>query len=487
MALNKNIGINSVENMVLFLALILYLTAAIYNSGYYHPDEHFQILEFAKWKLGQSSGTSMAWEHEAMIRPTLQPILAILIIRLCENLGLGNPFQQAMVIRTLTALIMLCSLRLFYKNASQWVSPKHRIGFLASMLFFWVTPMISVRFSSETLCTACILLLLAKLFKKGKPSIFDAIWIGLLAALGFEFRYQAAFAYIGILLWGLTQRKYQFKIWFSVALTFFCVVLLCSVLDCWFYGKPVFAPYNYYHINIVDHVAASFGESPWYTYVCWAIMLPSPAIGLPMVVSICAGTIKNYKNPIVWALWSFFFIHSIISHKEIRFLFPLIPLVPIFMVWTYEMLHDKQQQYMGVILVCLLTMVNIGGLIHTVFKPAAYGNIAMIQYLLERTSVQKNLEIVTIHGSNPLRLGNLQQQFYMWQPLNIIENEGHEIKEDKKSKIIVLWQADEITRENILGRGYKEVFRTIPCWQDILNKFFHSYNKDMVLIAYEKE
>ena len=157
------------------------------------------------------------------------------------------------------------------------------------------------------------------------------------------------------------------------------------------------------------------------------------------------------------------------------------------MVWTYEMLHDKQQQYMGVILVCLLTMVNIGGLIHTVFKPAAYGNIAMIQYLLERTSVQKNLEIVTIHGSNPLRLGNLQQQFYMWQPLNIIENEGHEIKEDKKSKIIVLWQADEITRENILGRGYKEVFRTIPCWQDILNKFFHSYNKDMVLIAYEKE
>ena len=73
MALNKNIGINSVENMVLFLALILYLTAAIYNSGYYHPDEHFQILEFAKWKLGQSSGTSMAWEHEAMIRPTLEP------------------------------------------------------------------------------------------------------------------------------------------------------------------------------------------------------------------------------------------------------------------------------------------------------------------------------------------------------------------------------------------------------------------------------
>ena len=45
----------------------------------------------------------------------------------------------------------------------------------------------------------------------------------------------------------------------------------------------------------------------------------------------------------------------------------------------------------------------------------------------------------------------------------------------------------EKTRENILGRGYKEVFRTIPCWQDILNKFFHSYNKDMVLIAYEKE
>lgn len=487
MALNKKNGMFGVENVVLFLALILYLTAAVFNSGYYHPDEHFQILEFAKWKLGHSSETSMAWEHVALIRPTLQPTLAMLIMRSCEYLGLRNPFHQAIAIRILTALIMLYSLCLFFKTSVQWIYPRNRIGLLIAMLFFWVTPMISVRFSSETLCTACILLLLAKLLKREKPSISDAIWVGFVAALGFEFRYQAAFAYIGILFWGLTQKKYQLKIWFTVALTFVGVILLCSALDCWFYGKLVFAPYNYYHINIVERVAASFGESPWYTYIFWAIMFPSPSMGLPIVISICVGTIKNYRNPIVWVLWSFFLVHNIISHKEMRFLFPLIPLTPIFMVWTYEMLHDKQQQYMGIILVCLLTVVNVGGLIHIVFKPAVYGNTAMIQYLFERTSIQQNLKIETIHGSNPFRVGNLHQQFYMWRALNIIENDGEEIKKDTESNLIVLWQSDANNRECILKRGYKEVFRTIPCWQDFFNKFYHTYNNDMVLIAYEKK
>ena len=39
----------STETVILLAALVVYLTCAVFSSGFYYPDEHFQILEFAKW------------------------------------------------------------------------------------------------------------------------------------------------------------------------------------------------------------------------------------------------------------------------------------------------------------------------------------------------------------------------------------------------------------------------------------------------------
>ena len=50
----------STETEILFAALVVYLTCAVFSSGFYYPDEHFQILEFAKWKMGEATPMSMA-------------------------------------------------------------------------------------------------------------------------------------------------------------------------------------------------------------------------------------------------------------------------------------------------------------------------------------------------------------------------------------------------------------------------------------------
>lgn len=476
----------SAETAILFVALIAYMTCAVCSSGVLHPDEHFQILEFAKWKLGEGTPQAMAWEHVAKIRPTLQPVLAMMIIRPCRWLGMQNPFHQAMVIRILTGLVMLCSLRMFIKAAGRWVNPQHQNALMAATLFFWVMPMIGVHFSSEILSTACLLLLLSGLLKKGQPSLSEAMWMGMIAALGFEFRYQVAFALVGILAWILVVGRYRWQVWCAAALSFLTVIALCTALDCWFYGRLVIAPYNYYYMNIVQHVAAAYGVSPWYNYFLQLTVIPSLALGIPIVLSVCIGTFKHYRNPVVWAFWSFLLFHSIISHKEPRFLFPLMPLLPLFLVWTYEVILQKQSRFVSFVVIGLLALVNIGGLVHAVFVPADFGRTDMMQYLCERAAEQGRLSVKAHGGSNPFRTGPLIAQFYLWQSVEVEENNWDNKEEKKMYDILVLRQIDSADRQRLLAEGYKEVNRSMPQWQDILNRFYHTYNPDRVLIAYEK-
>ena len=483
---NRRIPLNT-EAGILLVALVVYLTCAVFDSGALHPDEHFQILEFAKWKLGEGTPQAMAWEHVAKIRPTLQPVLAMEVIRLCRWAGLDNPFRQAMVTRIITAVVMLFSMRQFVKAAGRWVASQHRNALMAATLFFWVVPMISVHFSSEILSTACLLFLLARLLKRETPSVSDALWMGIVAALGFEFRYQMAFAYVGILAWILIIGKYRWQVWCMAAMGFLGVTALCTALDCWYYGRLVFAPYNYYYMNIVQHVAASYGESPWYVYLQQLAIIPSLALGVPIVLSISIGTVRRYKNPVVWAFWSFLLFHSIISHKEPRFIFPLMPLLPLFMVWTYEVVLYRQNRSVCITVISLLALVNMGGLVHAVFTPATSGKTDMMQFLCEKASGKECLRVKTTGSSNPFRTGPLIAQFYLWQPVDVEEDYGKNRNEDKKADMIVLKQGDTENREQVLTNGYKEIYRSIPQWQNNLNRFYRIYDSNAIFIAYEKK
>lgn len=482
----RRIPVNA-EFAIILSALVVYLTCAVFSTGFYYPDEHFQILEFAKWKMGQNTPLAMAWEHESMIRPTLQPVITMMIIRPCQWLGMQNPFHQVMLLRILTSLVMLYCMHVFVKAAGRWVNPQHRIGLLVATLFFWLMPMISARYSSETLGVACLLLLLARLLNKEQPSLREAMWMGIVAALGFEFRYQMAFALVGILAWILAVGHYKWRIWCAAALSFMGVIVFCTLLDYWFYGKFVIAPYNYYYMNIVMHIAAAYGVSPWYTYFLQLGVLPSLALGVPIILSVCIGTFKHYRNPVVWAFWAFLLIHSAISHKEPRYLFPLMPLLPLFLVWTYEVLLYKQSRKVCLAVVGLLAFINMGGLIHVIFKPADHGRADMMQYLCKRAYEERHLRVKANCGSNPFHTGVLISQFYLWQSVIVEESDFKSKDEEGEYDMIVLQLKDSIDRKRLLAEGYHEVYRSMPDWQNVLNNFYHTYDSDRVLIAYEKK
>ena len=68
------------------------MITAFFSIGHLQSDEHFQVLEFAQYKLGKISATDLPWEFREKMRPSIQPWIAYSLIKLFHGIGLNNPF-----------------------------------------------------------------------------------------------------------------------------------------------------------------------------------------------------------------------------------------------------------------------------------------------------------------------------------------------------------------------------------------------------------
>ena len=92
------------ERYFFLTALAVYIVAAWFSTGFYHGDEHYQLIEFAAYKMGTVSPEGLAWEFSARVRPALQPFIAFIIIKLLQVFSIVDPYIQAFLLRLLTAL-----------------------------------------------------------------------------------------------------------------------------------------------------------------------------------------------------------------------------------------------------------------------------------------------------------------------------------------------------------------------------------------------
>ncbi|MFZ4477890.1 MAG: hypothetical protein ACOYPR_22025 [Saprospiraceae bacterium] len=92
---------NFTDRNLLILGAALCLISAWCTIGYHHPDEHFQIWEFANYKLGHIPASALPWEFPAQMRPGLQPFMAYYLVQISRTLGIDNPFIQVFLMRLL--------------------------------------------------------------------------------------------------------------------------------------------------------------------------------------------------------------------------------------------------------------------------------------------------------------------------------------------------------------------------------------------------
>ncbi len=307
-----------------FLALILGHGIASFTSyGFHHPDEHFQILEWANYFVGNTPDAShLPWEFASQIRPWFQPMLHAFFIKAFMALGIFEPFNAAVFFRLIYAALNIWSLialwnhfREKYELSSKWFLV------LGSLWFF---PYIHVRTSSENLAGIFTSFALLSLVRS-PASFFKA---GILFGFAFIARYQMALGIAGLALALLIRDRGVRKQHWSLFGGFLIPVAIGTLLDRWGYGNWVFTPYLYYKVNIVQNVAASFNPYPWYQYLIWILQL-LPMISLPLLYGMIRFSMRERLNLFAWFAFSFFFLHWFITNKEYRFLFPILNFAPL--------------------------------------------------------------------------------------------------------------------------------------------------------------
>jgi phosphatidylinositol glycan class B len=234
------------SSLWLIIGVFIYSLTAWFSEGYHHPDEHFQILEFAFSKLQPTPlPHSLAWEYDAQIRPGLQPFLAWCLMKLFTFINISNPFVQSFLLRWLTGM---ASLVVYYKFIKHFADNQKVIA-LISILFLWFMPYLSVRFSSEQTSGLAFLIGIYAVLREPHWKSWGVA--GLFFCLSFYLRFQMGFALLGVgtwLLWHHHIAKTNKKAWFGLIAGGFFGFVLGTVADYWLYQKWVFPYINYFII-----------------------------------------------------------------------------------------------------------------------------------------------------------------------------------------------------------------------------------------------
>lgn len=410
----ENSIFKSPYRFILLSGLLVYLITAYFSIGYNHPDEHFQILEFCNYKLGLSPASELPWEFNDRIRPALQPTLAYLFIKFFKLLNIENPFTHALLLRILTALLswfVICKISLFLLK--EFTTEKGKIIFLCLNFFLWFVPFLSVRFGSEnysaiTFFAAIYLILLNR--ERASINNFQLLSAGFLLGLSFWFRFQIAFALLGLFIWLVYIQKLKWSTFFLLFSSGIVASLICLLIDFWFYGEFLFTPYNYFYSNIIEHKAAGFGTSPWWSYFTWFIIQCIPPLSIFLLYFFFIGIYKNPKHIFIFCLVPFLFCHMIVDHKELRFLFPMILCFNYLSAVGIDYYFSKEKllKYRSVIYILIL-IVNIPLLLFRMFMPAQEA-ISYYKYMNDYKAKDKT--IVISKSSTPFKLNTNYANFY---------------------------------------------------------------------------
>jgi phosphatidylinositol glycan class B len=492
-------GMLKFHRTVFIFAIILYCFTAYYSNGYYHADEHYQIIEFAGAKLGTNLAHEQAWEFKAMSRQAIQPAIVYVIFRVLEVFHISDPYTKVFILRLLTAILALVIIQFFVKTRVSDVDDGLRKPFILISYFLWFLPAINVRFSSESWSGLMFLLALSIIQSKKLNQQNMFLMLGSILGLGFLFRFQSIFLSVGLVCWLLFIRKISWKNMLHLALSGAVVLIIGILIDCWFYGKFVITFLEYFNKQIIEDIASDFGTEAWYYYLKEIIMAPIWPIGAITAFAFLMLLLNEPRNILIWSIIPFVLVHFI-PHKEVRFLFPLVNLVPIILVSGLQQIRfngkilwfNRFLKPVVLVVIVLSFIVNVIGLAAFSSKPAGNGKMEISRYIADKFH-EKPVRLIHCSWSSPYNpFESVPTKFY--QRSNIEEVRilslcqlNDSLLSDSKENLIVLRQIELKSKrcQKVLESfTVVERKRSIPFWIEKLSRFYPEMNSDDVLILY---
>jgi GPI mannosyltransferase 3 len=322
---------------------MLFLICSVFSVGSYQGDEYFQIVEFASSKLSLTNAADLTWEYHADMRPWLQPAIYAGVARGAALFGIHRPLTWLFLFRLVTAIAAWGSLWTLVAAGRHWVdgeNERRRLYTVAALL--WLLPYLGARTSAETMSAAALCFGIGVLeWRRNLQESRSRFWLALLGGLAFglcfEFRYASGILPAGASLWYLWQPKARLSLFAGLTLGALLALAAGGIADWWGYGHVTFPAYWYVYQNFVLGRANDFGTSPFFAY----LYLPLTAAGvmaplvLALIVAFITVWLTRLRSVLTWTSVPYVVLLSVAPHKEVRFLFPLVPLLPFFVTFTF--------------------------------------------------------------------------------------------------------------------------------------------------------
>jgi phosphatidylinositol glycan class B len=343
-----------------FLVLIVRIINSWANATFYLPDEFYQCLEVAH-RLVFGTGF-LTWEWKAQLRSVPHVMVFAVVYKLlkfCRCDGFVFVFVSAP--KVLTGFFGFVIDYFTYKYAL--VIFGSRVAGLTMLLsltcfFNGYLGVRSFSNSVETSLTAIALWLYAKFNKEFRRMMNEegdnhtntsVVWpfVYFLATVVGTFVIRPT----NLIIWApfvllfafecVSFEKYPYICFPRFRLRFcnkylcftliFSFISICAlfmfsiVLDYYVYEKLTFTPYNFVQFNLVSGLSAIFGTDAWSFYFTTGLPMILVGFLIPFVI----GVLFEWRR--VWSLvvviMGVFFVYSLLGHKEVRFVYPLIPVL----------------------------------------------------------------------------------------------------------------------------------------------------------------
>ena len=450
------------KKILFIICLVFHLLAVIFSEGFHRPDEYLGMMRMMQYKLGTFPLEELSWEYPARIRPWLQPAIYYLLHRLSNIFFIENPFIIAMIFRLVSSLLGFFSILLLIRWCEPFFSHKkyHHLATIC-LCFLWFLPFFHARTSAENFGITFFIFALYLLKN-------HLLWAGIMLGLSFIFRFQ-----MGIMIASLMIFIFIFDKKTNIIPLILGIIisnLLGLFIDYWGYGQWTFTPWNYFYHNILLDKASNFGISPWYYYLEKSILRGIPPVSFLFTLPFLWLWIKKPTHILSFLTFPYLFIHSIIPHKEIRFIFALGLFAPVIMAIFIDQIGKKidfKNSLFLKISTLIILIINTIALFIASLKPA-YAPIGFYKYLYNRQ--EKVTEINILFFQRDIL------EFYLKNPIKIKLLSINDLKDKirKKEKITGYYLSNQITDQKTFTKlsNCNREYNPYPNWIiDFLTKW----------------
>ncbi len=302
----------------------LRIVAALLGYGFFASDDYRYALEPA-WRETMTGETGPA----SAIRSVVFSRFLAVIMRALHAAGVDDPSWLVRGVYLALGLLSLLAIPGVYKLTAQ------RFDERAARTAAWLMACEALvpRFSTRALIEmAAIPALVWGLVEARKPR--RGFLAGVLLGLACMLRFQVGIIAVTAFAWTLQQRR--IKDASAMAAGGLAALLTQGLIDLASHGKFLATLVGYVAFNAES--SSRFGQAPWFTYLVFLLLITLPPLTFWLAKPLY--TAAKADSLVTSALVAFVAIHSLIPHKEERFVFSVLPLA--FVLIGAALPHTKE-------------------------------------------------------------------------------------------------------------------------------------------------